>query len=230
MATTGMTRARSMGPVAAAVQRSGGSVARIFRQAELPLTLLERPDVLIQLRDQLKIVDLAAQETGDDAIAARLSLEGGVEHLGEFGRYVCAAPHLETAIGRCNEHMGKALQSATVLRLWRLGKTARWTYSIADSVLIGRQKNEVLALGYMLDLLRQYFGVPLGAVHAELPGSRRMAARSSVEDLFRCEISQGNVAALEFPMAWLDAPNRSSRVASSVSPLEVSPVPPTGAL
>lgn len=216
-AAEGMTRARSMGPVAAAVRRSGGSIARVFRRVELPLTLLDTPDALIPLRDQLRLVELAAREIGDEALPARLSLDGGVAHLGEFGRYVCAAPRLDIAIGRCNERMGAALQSATVLRLSTSGRMARWTYSITDSARVGRQKNEILALGYMLDLLTQYFGVPAHAVHAELPGARGMADRKSVEQLFGCEVSDGAAASLSFPAARLAASNRSPRVSMPAS-------------
>lgn len=87
MRDSGMTKARSMGPVAAAVQRAGGSVPRLFRRAELPLRLIDHPDYLIPLRDQLKLVEFASSEIGDAGLPARLSLEGGVDHLGTFGQY-----------------------------------------------------------------------------------------------------------------------------------------------
>jgi len=48
-----------MGPVVAAVQRAGGSVPRLFRRAELPMRLVDHPDCLIPLRDQLKLVEFA---------------------------------------------------------------------------------------------------------------------------------------------------------------------------
>jgi AraC-like DNA-binding protein len=216
-AAEGLTRARSMGPVAAAVRRSGGSLARVFRRVELPLSLLDHPDALIPLRDQLRLVELAAREIGDEALPARLSLGGGVEHLGEFGRHVCSAARLDVAIARCNERMSAALQSATVLGLSISGRMARWTYSVTDDARVGRQKNEVLALGYMLDLLTQYFGVPAHAIHAQLPGARVMADRKSVEQLFGCEVSEGAIAALDFSASWLAASNRTGR--AGVSPL-----------
>ena len=65
MRSYGLTRARSMGPVADIVERSGGSVARAFRRAELPLRLIDEPDRLILLRDQLNLVECAAREIGD---------------------------------------------------------------------------------------------------------------------------------------------------------------------
>ena len=61
-----------MGPVVEMVERSGGSVARVFRQAELPLRLIEQPDQLILLRDQLALVESAAREIGDETLPLRL--------------------------------------------------------------------------------------------------------------------------------------------------------------
>jgi AraC-like DNA-binding protein len=207
MADAGLTKARSMGPVAAAVQRAGGSVERLLQKAELPSSLMDRPEILIPLRDQLTLLELATRETGDDALPARLSLDGGVEHLGAFGRHVCRAPTLEVAIVRCNHHMRALLQSATCLQLSTVGRVTTWSYAITDSVLIGRQKNELLALGYMLDLLRRFFGVSASAVHARLPGMR-VAGHGVIEQLFGCDLTRGPRAALVFPTEYLQAPNR----------------------
>lgn len=203
MHDTGMTKARSMGPVAAAVQRAGGCVPRLFRRAELPLRLIDHPDLLIPLRDQLKLVEFASREIGDAGLPARLSLEGGVEHLGTFGQYVCGAPRLETAIARCNAHMSSMLQSATCLRLVRVGRNVRWTYWLTDKAEIGRQKNEILALGYMLDLVRRYAGGTPAEARAEVSGPP-VEARVSIQDQFGCELVRGDVASLVFPAKYLE--------------------------
>ncbi len=204
MSSIGLTKARSMGPLADAVERAGGSVARVFREAELPLRLVEQPDRLILLRDQLRLVECAAREIGDDALPARLSSEAGIASLGDFGAHVCAAPRLGQAIARCNGGIGSMLQSVTRLGLERSGPWARWTYGITDSARIGRQKNEVLALGYMIDLLRRFAG---GAVpiRAELPG--RLRARAVVQDLLDCQIFEGPAAAVIFPLDHLGISN-----------------------
>jgi len=210
MRESGMTQARSMGPVAAAVQRAGGSVSRLFRRAELPLRLIEHPDCLIPLRDQLKLVEYASREIADAALPARLSTEGGVEHLGAFGQYVCGAPRLGEAITRCNAYMSSMLQSGTRLSLVRVGRDVRWSYWLTDGAEIGRQKNEILALGYMLDLLRRYAGHS-PTVRGELPGPP-VAALSSIQDQFGCELVRSEIAALVFPAQYLEYPQR-ARVA-----------------
>ena len=206
MTDTGLTKARSMGPIAQAVQRAGGSMSRLLRKAELPPALLERPEVLIPLRDQLRVLELATRETGDDALPARLSLEGGIEQLGALGQYVARAPTLALAINRCNEQMHTLLQSATCLQLSTTRRLTRWTYTIQDSAPVGRQKNEVLALGYMMNVLRKYFGVSASVIHAELPGAR-ISGHSAIQQLFGCEITRERIAALVFPTDCLQATN-----------------------
>lgn len=205
MGTTGFTKARSMGPVADAVERAGGSLARVFRLAELPLRLIEQPEQLILLRDQLALVECAARELGDEALPLRLSMTAGFESLGAFGQHVGAAPVFATAIERCNEGMGSLLQSATHVRLVQAAGYAKWSYEISDSARVGRQKNELLAFGYMVDLMRRFLGAAAAPLRVELPGA--VPARAHVQSMLGCEISRGDRAALIFPSEWLEAEN-----------------------
>ena len=170
MAHYGLTKARSMGPVAEAVERAGGSIARVFRRAELPLQLIDEPERLILLRDQLYLVECAAREIGDEAFTARVATEGGIKFLGALGHRVSIAPSLDAAIVHCNALMTSQLQSATSLTLTISGGEARWTYRVTDPIATGRQKNEILALGYMLDLFRGFLGPGWTPIRADVPG------------------------------------------------------------
>lgn len=208
MTAIGYTRARSMGPIAEAVRRAGGSVARVFRRAELPVRLIECPDHVILLKDQLGLVECAAREIGDEALAPRLSLEGGFKSLGALGDHVGSARTLEEAIRRCNAGMEALLQSATHLRLTRSGDVATWTYAISDKATIGRQRNELLAFGYMVDLMHHFLGRRAAPLRAELPGA--LTARAQIEAMLGCDISQGDEAKLIFPSRLLDVENASA--------------------
>jgi AraC-like DNA-binding protein len=205
MGAIGYTKARSMGPVAKAVRDAGGSVVRVFRRAELPLRLIEYPDQIILLRDQLALVECAAREIGDEALAPRLSIEAGFRSLGVLGEQVGSAPTLKDAILRCNSGMETLLQSATHLRLVRTGRLARWTYEISDGAVVGRHRNELLAIGYMTDVLRHFVGSAANASRVELPALP--AARTSIQDMLRSALSKGDRAALIFPLEWLDHEN-----------------------
>jgi AraC-like DNA-binding protein len=202
MGDIGLTKARSMGPVADAVERGGGSVSRVFRRADLPLRLIDEPDRLIPLGDQLLLVECAAREIGDDALPARLSSAAGVVGLGRFGEHVVAAQVLAEAIDRTILLMGSMLQSGSSMELRRLGPSVEWTYTVTDRVEAGRQKNEILALGYMLDLVRRYAGPRWTPQRIGLPGPPP-PGRRQMEDVFRGEISRSSIATLTMPAELL---------------------------
>ncbi len=211
MSSAAFTRARSMGPVADAVERCGGSVARVFRRAEVPLRVIEKPDQLILLRDQLALVESAAREIGDETLPLKLGAEAGIRRLGTFGHGVAAAPFLGAAISICNASIESMLQSKTQMRLNRKGSETRWSYEISDGAQVGRQKNELLAFGYMADLIRHFTGA--APTRAELPGP--LKARSQLQDLLGCEISGGDKAALIFPAELLESTNPGFRVSEN---------------
>lgn len=205
MSETGFTKARSMGPVAEAVERMGGSAARLFRRADLPLRLIETPEQMILLKDQLGLVESAAREIGDAALPLRLSLAAGMAGLGAFGRRVRAAATLEEAILRCNGGIVVMLQTATDMRLERRGDFAVWSYGVTDSARVGRRENELLALGYMLDALRHFCGRRAAPARVELPGL--IGSGGAMRDIFGCEASSGARAALILPIELLGAEN-----------------------
>ena len=226
MLDIGLTRVRSMGPIAAAIVRAGGSVRRVFRQAELPIAASDEPDLLIPLRDQLRVLEYASREIGDTAFAGRLSLTGGVECLGSFGTHVLAAPRLDYAIARCNRHIGSMLQTTTRMEVVREGAAIKWTYGLTDSVTVGRTGNELLALGYMVDLLRHFLGESWTPMRVEL-SALRAAEVGSIRDLFGCDVIQGPSAAavvfgntcLGAPSRWRSRPERGTTpVLSSIAP------------
>lgn len=199
---TGFTRARSMGGVAEAVRRAGGSVERVFQRAELPLQLIHCPDQVILLRDQLALVEHAAHAIGDDALAPRISLLAGFRSLGPLAGHILRARNLEEAIRLCNQHIGTLLQSATLMWLAPRGDgRVAWCYSISDPARLGRHRNEVLALGYMLDLVRHLAGPSAAPCWVELPGE--VPSRQPVADLLGCDIRRGPQAALVLPADWL---------------------------
>jgi len=194
MRNIGLTRVRSMGPIAGAITRAGGSVRRVFQRADLPIAASDEPDLLIPLRDQLRVVEYASREIGDAAFAGRLSLTGGVECLGSFGAHVLAAPRLDSAITRCNQYIGSMLQSSTRMDVVREGSSVRWIYGLTDSITIGRSANELLALGYMVDAIRHFAGQSWAPMRIELSAIRADDIRS-VRDLFGCDVVQGPLAA-----------------------------------
>jgi AraC-like DNA-binding protein len=225
MHETGFTKARSSGPIADAVEIRGGSITRVFARAELPLGLIDQPELLVPLRDQLRLLEYASREVGDPALSAWLASEAGVPGLGVYGDRVLSAPQLEAAIARASLLIGALLQSSTSLRLHLDGPWARWTYDISDSTEVGRQKHDILALGYMLDLLRRFAGPRWTPPKVEVIGPPVMG-RAAVEEALSCEISRGEVSAIVFPSELLELPNVRPGLQGDVNIVEIETPPP----
>ncbi len=206
MHETGFTKARSNGPIADAVEIRGGSITRVFGRAELPLGLIDQPELLVPLRDQVRLLEYASSEVGDPALSAQLASEAGIPGLGVYGDHLLSAPRLDVSIARASLLVGALMQTSTNLRLRVDPPWARWTYEISDSIEVGRQKHEILALGYMLDLLRRFAGPRWTPPQVEVIGPPVMG-RVSVEEALSCELSRGEVSAIKFPSELLELPN-----------------------
>jgi AraC-like DNA-binding protein len=202
----GFTRARTVGPVLRAVEAGGGSVARVFRRAELPASLVDEPDRPVLLRDQFRLVTCAAREIGDDALPARLSVAGGVRGLGPLGSRVAAAPTLRDAIARAHRLTPALLQTATWTGLVDRGATAEYGYAVTEGLAEGRQANELLALGYLLGAVRHFMGPGWQPVRAVVTGAT-LPGRAALESVLGCSLALGARAGLLFPADILDVRN-----------------------
>lgn len=206
MTALGLTKARSLGPLAEAVERAGGSAQRAFRRAGLPLRLVDEPEQLILLRDQMRLLESAAREIGDDVLPARLSIEAGALGLGRLGALCCGQPSLGAAIACSNASVAATLQSSSEHGLEIRDGWARWTYALTGPEREGRQKNEMLCLGYRLDLMRLFLGRRWTPCHVTLAGGI-LDGRRALAEVLGCAVALGPAMALVFPAALLEAPH-----------------------
>ncbi|MBO1022663.1 AraC family transcriptional regulator ligand-binding domain-containing protein [Methylobacterium sp. SD274] len=218
----GLTKARSMGPVADAVERAGGSVARVFGRAEMPMALIDEPDRLILLRDQLRIVEEAAREVGDSALPARLSLGAGVPSLGPYGIRVCASATLGEALALGTTLIVDHLQTETRMDVSVRAGRAHVTYAVTDDSPVGRQKNEMLALGYILDVLRRFLGPGFVPDEVGLSGAM-LQDRGAIETVLGCELRLGPGAVVSFDADLIAT--RNPRPAKAAAVLDMAGVP-----
>ncbi len=205
MRANALTRISTVGPIAEMIEASGGSVSRVFQRAELPLSLLAEPDRFILLRDQFRLLEVAARELGDHALAFKLSSAAGMAGLGPYGDHLMSFRRLGPAITTGYRRMRHLLQAATDMQLHIVGKNAYWSYQITDRLDEGRQKNEFLALGYMLGILRVYAGADWSPEWVEISG--RLEARSELEQTLRSGIASGGRAMVVFPAEFLELEN-----------------------
>jgi AraC-like DNA-binding protein len=186
----GFTRASSLGPIAGFVSNQGGSIGRIFQDAGLPLQLIDAPATPVPLKEQFRLLGRAARDTGDAQFGARLGQNVSVQNLGAFGDWVAAAFDLGGAIARAGQGLNAMLQTATVLRLERSGGMVRWSIELLDTACEGRYQHELLALSYMLDVLRFYAG-RTWAPDLVLTAGPKSGRKGALEQIFSSEVLTG---------------------------------------
>ncbi|WP_245444129.1 AraC family transcriptional regulator [Bradyrhizobium sp. Y36] len=172
---------------------AGGSIERVFRRADLPLALLESPDTLLPLRDHFRLLMVTSRELHDDIFAARLGRQTSMAGLGVFGRWVTQAPTLLEAIQRAGASLPHMLQNATQLVVRRDGSDIHWSYELADPARDGRQQSEMLAIWYMIAVVRHFAGarwLPNRIILANLPNR----LRCPVGELMGTDAAIGNGA------------------------------------
>jgi AraC-like DNA-binding protein len=201
---SGFTRASSLGPIAAFMDRQGASAARVLREVDLPFALLDQPEIVIPLREQFRFLERAARRTGDAYFGARLGQVVRGKDLSAFGAWVLNAETLLQAIKRSHAGLNAMLQTSTVLTFHRRGGTARWSIEFCEPETAGRHHNELLGVGYMIDMVRTYAGrrwrpdVVMTALPAGTP-------RAELESIFGTNVSHGHpISSIVFDDALLN--------------------------
>jgi AraC-like DNA-binding protein len=211
---SGFTRASSLGPIAEVLDRQGGSIARVLKAVDLPFALLEKPEVLVPLREQFRLLQRAARETGDAHFGALLGRDVRIRNLSAFGKWVSEAATLSEAIARAEYGLNTMLQTSTVLTLTQHGPMAQWSIEFLDPECEGRYHNELLGLGYMIDTVRCYAGrgwIP----DLILTTAPRGSPKGALEEIAQANVSTGHaIPAIQFDSRLLNA----SAACSSYSP------------
>lgn len=204
----GYTRASALGPIADFVETRGGSIEQIFGRVNLPLALLENPDLPLPLREQFEVLSAAGREIGDPFFGASLGRLVSMEKLSAFGTWVTSAPTLGGSIDRSRRGLNRFLQTATVLQLRVFETRARWSIEFLDPGEDGRFQNELLGVSYLIDGVRSYAG------HAWSPSLIRStcvgaAQAAALEKVFEAPVLHGApVSAIEFDASLLSATGR----------------------
>lgn len=206
MSISGVTRTCTISAILDALDRAGGSVARVFRQADVSPRLIEDPRRLILLKDQFLLLQATAREIGDATVAAQLSVKAGIDGLGSYGYWIASQSTLREAIRISINMLPSALQTATRVQLRIQGRWAQWSYEVEDSAVFGRRQNDLLCIGYVLDVFRRFCG-PGWSPHRFTVAGSTIEARGAVEAVFGCTLEPGVMTAMTFPAAMLDCHN-----------------------
>lgn len=207
----GYTRASALGPIADFVETRGGSIARIFRRVDLPLSTLDSPDLPLPLNEQFKVLSEAGREIGDPYFGASLGRLVSMQKLSAFGTWVCGAPTLAGSINRSERGLNRFLQTATNLQLRVSGTTARWSIEFLDKGHDGRFQNELLGVSYLIDGIRHYAGSRWSPmlIRSTCVGAEQARA---LERIFEAPVlHDAPVSSVEFDVALLAATGKRER-------------------
>lgn len=213
----GFTRASALGPISQFVEHQGGLIARVFERVDVPIGILNEPDLPLPLAEQFKVLQSAARETGDPFFGARLGQLVRIEQLSAFGKWVSEAPDIGGAIARSNAGLNRYLQTGTNLALTLNGPRARWSIEFLDPGFNGRFHNELLGISYLIDVFRSFLGRRWHPYLVRITGTTGNQA-APLEEIFGAPVLAGcAIPAIEFPTALLTA----SRPGSALNREEV---------
>lgn len=187
MRRKGFTRASTLGPIIDQLRLSGAAPSAVFAKAAVPLGLPDRPDLYLPLREHFTLLHASTRATGDELFAARLGQRIEAHHVGVYGEWVMQAATLLGAIDRANRSLPHLMQSATTASLHFEGSLAIWSYESHDSAQLGRQQNEMLALGHMMVMVRAYTGPRWHPLRFRLSG-RMVRAKSELCQLMQADL------------------------------------------
>lgn len=222
----GYTRASALGPISDFVEAQGGSIERVFRRVDLPLAILDNPNLPLPLSEQFNVLGQSGREVGDPFFGASLGRLVSMEKLSAFGAWVTDAPTLASAIDRSQRGLNLFLQTATNLKFRVKGKRATWSIEFLDAGDDGRFQNELLGVSYLIDGVRQFVGKEWSPaiIRSTCIGARQANA---LEKVFRAPVLQGFcVSSIEFDAALLAVAGRRASPATFAS--EPSIPPPLG--
>lgn len=214
---SGFTRASSLGPIASFMDRQGGSIARVLSDVDLPFALLEQPEIVVPLREQFRFLERAAKETGDPYFGARLGQAVASPRLSAYGAWVCRADTLREAMKRAHAGLAAMLQTSTNLYVSRDGDCVRWSIEFVEPETEGRHHNELLGIGYMMDVVRVYAGPKWRprVVRTALPKGER---RAELESILGANVAHADsMPSFTFDAVLLDR-NRAARSRTEPGP------------
>jgi AraC-like DNA-binding protein len=203
----------------------------LLRRSGLPQVPLDHDTRFLPLYDVLTVVDRAARATGTEHFALLIANTGGFDALGDYGRYIKAAPTLLEAIRRAGRYISWHTLGAR-LSLTPEGASCVWRYNLVSGIRQNRQHAYLFALVLMRDVVRLAAGPQWFPQELRLEQSGSATYGKALEGAFgqRIRWAAGENALvlgqplLALPLAWApEAPSiltaaDSARALASSSP------------
>lgn len=152
----------------------------LLRRSGLPQVPLDHDTRFLPLYDVLTVVDRAARATGTEHFALLIA---GFDALGDYGRYIKAAPTLLEAIRRAGRYISWHTLGAR-LSLTPEGASCVWRYDLVSAIRQNRQHAYLFALVLMRDVVRLAAGPQWFPQELRLEQSRSATYSKALERAF----------------------------------------------
>jgi len=206
-----MTSAVGMGPLPKFVLDMEGDKAlcRTFRQAALPMALIEQPKTQIPFSSICSLFDKAARETGDRLFGLKVGKAMKPNTYGLWVDYSSNAPTLGQALQRLIRTIA-IHQTGVEMRLVPTGKNVFWSYRQVGGLASVQHTDHVFPS--MISFLRIYLGKNWSPSWTTVNYSKDQNAGQLI-DAVQTEIRFGGQSiGIAFPRHLLTSPRRADPV------------------
>jgi AraC-like DNA-binding protein len=162
-----------MGPLPRILREmaSDKTLLRLLRHVELPVAVLENPQLRLLVTDLATLFDLAARAVGDDAFGLRVGAGMAALDYGAFARFSLAAPTLGRALGRL-ERSTAHFQVEGCVFVKASGPMVRVGYRTPFQAAPFARHHSDHVLAPLIDLVRAFLGRDWRPSAIEVPYAR----------------------------------------------------------
>ncbi|MBB5210844.1 AraC family transcriptional regulator [Microbulbifer hydrolyticus] len=139
-------------------RKLGANPVKLLKAAGLPASQVREPDNLIPYESLGKLLELAAEETGDDAFGLHLSTKQGLHVLGLFGAYLSRQDSILSAMTVGGKYAHLHAQGAILSMNPAANGQAELRLEIVNSKTGHYPQLEDLSLGMIYQLVRDMAG------------------------------------------------------------------------
>ncbi len=199
----------------------------LLKRVGLPLIPLDHHNDLLPLRDVLAVVEGAGRATGIEHFGMLLATAAGLDAIGDYGRYIKAAPTLLEAIRRASHYI--SWQTLGVrLSLTAEGEACVWRFHLTPAVRADRQHAYLFGLVNMRDIIRLAAGPHWFPREVRLEGVGHVGHSRRLEETFGERITWGTgenalvfgQGLLALPLSWMQGSRSRGIAVDAVIALE----------
>ncbi|QIE43721.1 AraC family transcriptional regulator (plasmid) [Rhodobacteraceae bacterium SC52] len=164
-----MTRASGIGPLPRLLEKASGvsAVEAVFRSVQIPVQVLDHPELEVPFGAMVRLFDSAAKSAGDPLFGLRVGLQMSPGDFGPWIKTAKTAPTLRHALDRLSAAL-QMHQPEGAFSLDVAQGMAVWTYIPPDFSVLPIRQHADHVLPVMIAFCRSYLGAEWLPVRARM--------------------------------------------------------------